>query len=72
MWRSGLVLPAEVMFVKSILAESDIEYYFVGENFQAVQPLVEPIRLMVRKNYVEKVKEILKDIEFTSKSEGKD
>ncbi|MEO0206578.1 MAG: hypothetical protein ABIL22_07895, partial [candidate division WOR-3 bacterium] len=45
--------PAEVMFIKSILAETDIENYFVGENFQVVQPLVEPIRLMVRKDYVE-------------------
>ncbi|MEO0129056.1 MAG: hypothetical protein ABIL07_03210 [candidate division WOR-3 bacterium] len=64
--------PAEVMFVKSILAETEMEYYFIGENFQVVQPLVEPIRLMVRKDYVEKVKEILKDIDFTPKSEETD
>ncbi|MEO0216394.1 MAG: hypothetical protein ABIL70_01160 [candidate division WOR-3 bacterium] len=64
--------PAEVMFVKSLLEESAIKYYFIGENFQAVQPLVEPIRLMVRKDYVEKVKEILRDVDFTSQSEETD
>ncbi len=64
--------PAEVAFLKSLLSETEIEYYFIGENFQVVQPLVEPIRLMVRKDCVEKVKEILEGINFSSGSEDTD
>jgi len=54
--------PAEVALIQSILDGAAIDYYFIGENFHTVQPLVEPVRLVVNKEQLEEVKKLLKDI----------
>ena len=52
----------DVAMIKSLL-EGYVEYYFNGENFMSVRPLLEPSILMVREDYVDEVKELLKDFE---------
>lgn len=57
--------PADIAFIKSILDSEEITYYFHGEHFNYVRPLVEPARLMVKKDQVETAKELLKDANLT-------
>jgi hypothetical protein len=42
-----------------------IIYYFHGENFMHVRPLVEPARLMVDKEDAEDAKELLKGLNLS-------
>ncbi|MEJ2054595.1 MAG: hypothetical protein P8X42_11805 [Calditrichaceae bacterium] len=52
----------DVAFIKSILGESDIDYYFSGENFLNMGQLVQPAKLFVRDDQAESVIELLKDV----------
>lgn len=53
---------SDIPIIKSILDSAGITYYFHGENFILVRPLVEPARLMVKKDEIEQAKELLKDL----------
>ena len=53
----------DVAMIKSLL-EGNVEYYFHGENFMNVRPLLEPSILMVREDYADEVKELLSDFEL--------
>jgi hypothetical protein len=53
----------DVAVIKSLL-DGNVEYYFKDENFMSVRPLLEPSVLMVREDYVEEVRELLKDFEL--------
>jgi len=57
--------PADVALIKSILDAEDITYYFHGENFMHVRPLVEPARLMVDKLQAGTARELLKDLNLS-------
>jgi hypothetical protein len=57
--------PADVALIKSILDAEDIIYYFHGENFMHVRPLVELARLMVDKEDAESAKELLKNLNLS-------
>lgn len=57
--------PADVAIIKSLLDAENITYYFNAEQFMYVRPLAEPARLMVKKDEVEKAREILKDLELS-------
>ncbi len=57
--------PADVAFLKSILDSEEITYFFKGENFQNVQPLVDTARLMIRTDQVEIAKELIKDLKLS-------
>ena len=57
--------PLDVAMIKSILDSEEITYYFHGENFMLIQPLVEPARLMVDQKEVVTVKELLKDLQLS-------
>lgn len=57
--------PADIAFLKSYLDSELIEYFFKGEHFTYVRPLVEPARLMVRKDQANEAKELLKDVNLS-------
>ncbi|HKJ67094.1 MAG TPA: hypothetical protein VKA68_04005 [bacterium] len=58
----------DVAIMKSILDGGDILYYFMGEHFNAVDPLIQPMRLYVAKEQVSTVKELLQT--FTDRYPG--
>jgi antitoxin component YwqK of YwqJK toxin-antitoxin module len=60
----------DIAILKSILDSENITYYFKGEEFNLMYPMVEPVRLMVKKDEAEKTRELLKDLKlsFTSVS----
>lgn len=55
----------DIALIKSILDGEDVDYFFKGDCFTSVQPLADPARLMVRKDQVQSVKSLLKDIKFS-------
>jgi len=52
----------DIAMIKSLL-DGNIDYYFQGENFLSLRPLLEPAILMVNENDAEEAKEVLKDFE---------
>jgi hypothetical protein len=54
----------DIALIKSILDGESIDYYFHGEFFNLARPLVDPVRLMVRKDQANSAKEILRDLEL--------
>lgn len=56
----------EIMVLKSILDNREIDYYFQNENLIAIDPLASyaygGIHLKIRPNDIEVVKEILSDL----------
>lgn len=57
--------PADIAFLKSYLASEGIQYFFKGEHFMYVQPLADPVRLMVRADQVEHALELLKNVNLS-------
>ncbi|MFN3740695.1 MAG: DUF2007 domain-containing protein [Thermodesulfovibrionales bacterium] len=51
--------PVKVIIIKSLLEDEGIEYYLKGEYSSLIEPAIEPVRLMVRRDQVEVAKEIL-------------
>ena len=58
--------PADVALIKSILDGEEITYFFHGENFMHIMPLIEPARLMVDKEQVERARALLQDLNLSS------
>ena len=54
----------DIALIKSILDAEDISYFFQGEAFNYVGPLIQAPKLMVRKDQADQVREILNDLEF--------
>ena len=57
--------PSDIAFLKSIFDAEEIYYFFKGEHFMYIRPLADPVRLMVRADQVERVNELLKDVELS-------
>jgi hypothetical protein len=57
--------PADIAFIKSILDGEDIAYYFQGEQFTYVDPLIVPARLMVEKEQIEQVRVLLREAKLS-------
>ena len=57
--------PGDVALLKSILDAEGITYYLQGEYVAPYVYHAIPIRLMVRKDQIEKAIEILKDLDLT-------
>jgi hypothetical protein len=57
--------PADVALIKSLLDGENVTYYFHGEHFMHIRPLVEPARLMVDKRDVETARDLLKDLDIS-------
>ncbi len=56
---------ADIAIIKSILGEEEIDYYFKGENFSVIDPLIQPAVLTVRESQAGIVRELLKDLKLT-------
>lgn len=56
--------PADIAIIKSLLDSEAVDYYFKGEYFNFVEPLIQPARLMVRQAEAETAREILGDLQI--------
>lgn len=54
--------PFDIALIKSLLEDQDIAFFFQGEQFAHLVSMGNPIRLMVEKDKVDEVKELLKDL----------
>jgi len=61
----GTYNPADAALIKSILDSENITYYFNADHFMQVSPLAEPVRVMVKKDEVEKAKELLQGLNLS-------
>jgi DNA-directed RNA polymerase subunit RPC12/RpoP len=50
--------------IKSMLDDGGIDYFVNGENFLAVDPLIQPAKIMVREDQVDDANEIIKNFEL--------
>jgi hypothetical protein len=64
---------ADISVMKSILNDAEIDYYFTGENFLLVDPLIQPAELYVLESNADEAQELLKDLDlkFFGVSDGK-
>jgi len=54
----------DIALIKSILDDSNVDYYVFGENFLGADPLIQPARFIVNENQLEEAKEVLKDFKL--------
>jgi hypothetical protein len=52
----------DIALIRSMLDDVEIEYFFRGEIFNLVDPLIQPARLFVRNEHVADAKELLKGL----------
>jgi hypothetical protein len=55
----------DIGLIKSILDDSNIDFYILGENFLSVSPLLQPARFYVNEKQVDEAKELLKDFDLS-------
>ncbi|MGD0337514.1 MAG: DUF2007 domain-containing protein [Bacteroidota bacterium] len=55
----------DIAVIKSLLDDGEITYYFIGENFNQIDQLVQPARLFIREDQVEEARGLLKDLSIT-------
>ena len=51
----------DMAVIKPVLENAEIEYYFQGENFTVIDPLIQPAVLYVRRGQEVRAKELLAD-----------
>ena len=56
--------PGDVAVIRAVLDSEGLTYFFKGESFAHLRPLVDPARLMVCKDEVETARRILKDLKL--------
>jgi hypothetical protein len=54
----------DIGLIKSVLDDSGIEYYILGENFLISNPLIEPARFFIAESQMEDAKEALKEFDL--------
>jgi hypothetical protein len=64
--------PFDIAVIKSLLDAEGIVYYFHGEHFNYVDPLVSPARLMVDKEQAGTAREVLKDLTLSFGPSGRE
>lgn len=64
--------PVDIAMIKLILEGIHIDFYFLGEFFNYVDPMVQPSKLMVRRNQIAEVGEVLKDMRIRNMIPFKD
>jgi len=55
----------DISIIKAVLEGEDITYFFEGECFNIVRPLVQPARLLVRRDQVLDAENALKGLKLT-------
>ncbi len=56
----GTITPIAVL--KSLLESEGIAHYFHGERFNALIPSAQPVKLMVDKRYIGKLKDLIRGL----------
>ena len=56
--------PGDIAVIKAVLESEGITYFFDGEFFNMVRPLVRPANLLVRKDQVQKAREAVKGLKL--------
>ncbi len=51
--------PADIALIKSLLDAEDILYFVHGDAFNAVRPMVEPVRFMVAEDRLEDAENLI-------------
>ena len=54
----------DIALIKSILDDSEVDYYVFGENFLGANPLIQAAKFFVNQDQIEKAKEVLKDFQL--------
>ena len=49
----------DVAFIESLLTDQHIEFFFQGENFNLVDPLIQPVKVYVKKTQAERTRMLL-------------
>ena len=55
---------ADIAVIKSILENSEIDYYVYDEEFLTVRPLVQPARFFVEDHQIEEARELLRNFDL--------
>lgn len=55
---------ADLAFLKSVFEVEGIGHYFLGEFFNLVRPLVDPVRVMVRREDVGRAYTLIRDMDL--------
>lgn len=55
----------DIALIKSLLSNEHIEFYLQGENFNLVDPLIQPVKLFVKKDKAARVKKLLEGMNVT-------
>ncbi len=55
----------DIAMIKSLLDDGKITYYFIGENFNQIDQLVQSARLFVREDQTEEAQGLLKNLNIT-------
>ncbi len=51
----------DIVVIKSVLDDAEVDYYVAGENFAILDPLIQPARFFIAQDRIDDVKELLKD-----------
>ena len=54
--------PGDIAVIKAVLESEGITYFFDGESFNMLRPLVQPAKLLVAKEQVQEAREVLKGL----------
>jgi hypothetical protein len=55
----------DIALIRSLLDNDDIEYIFQGDTVNSIYPLLLPATLIVRKDQVERVRELVQHMQVT-------
>jgi hypothetical protein len=55
----------DIALIRSLLNNEHIEFFFQGENFNQVDPLIQPVKLFVRKEKAARVQKLLSGMNVT-------
>ena len=54
----------DIALIRSIFDGEDIDYYIQGEQFNNLDPLIQPAKLMVAKEQIAQARDLIKDLKL--------